>query len=145
MYEYFNIMTKTTDYLKYAAYFYCYNAWENQHIPTIHEVKEAIRDDGISDDIINRFLPESNLKKLSMNLKGIKLRPYMTLSDTLILPSDLGLVKAYIDWFHSECDRKFLERMVNDPKLREYEEKSKKGSPVFDKIWEKILKFKAVS
>lgn len=138
-------MTKTTDYLRYAVYYSCLNAWKNQIRPTIHELKASLRDDGISDDTINRFLPESKLKKLSMNLPGVKLKPYMTLSETLLSPSDLGLIKAYVDWYHSESDRKFMERMVNDPELRRYEENIKKGSPVFDKIWEKILKFKAIS
>ncbi len=138
-------MTKTTDYLRYAVYYSCLIAWKNQIRPTIHELKESLRDDGISDDTINRFLPESKLKKLSMNLPGVKLNPYMTLSETRLLSSDLGLINAYVDWYQSESDRKFMERMVRDPELRRYEENIKKGSPVFDKIWEKILKFKAVS
>ena len=114
-------------------------------LPTIHDLKESLKDDGISDDTINRFLPESKLKKLSMNLPGVKLMPYLTLSETLVLPSDIGLVKAYVDWYNLEADRKYAERLVKDPELRRYEENIKKGSPVFDKIWEKILKFKAVS
>ena len=145
MYEYFHTMTKTTDYLRYAVYYSCLIAWKNQIRPTIHELKESLRDDGISDDIINRFLPESKPEKLSMNLPGVKLKLNKTLSETLILPSDSGLIKAYVDWYQSKCDRKFMERMVNDPEFRRYEEKIKEGSPVFDKIWEKILKFKAVS
>ena len=57
-------------------------------LPTIHDLKESLKDDGISDDTINRFLPESKLKKLSMNLPGVKLNPYMTLSET---PNSVGL------------------------------------------------------
>ena len=99
-------MTNTTDYLRYAVYYSCLNAWKNRILPTIHDLKESLKDDGISDDTINRFLPESKLKKLSMNLPGVKLMPYLTLSETLVLPSDIGLVKAYVDWYNLEADRK---------------------------------------
>ena len=138
-------MTNTTDYLRYAVYYSCLNAWKNRILPTIHDLKESLKDDGISDDTINRFLPESKLKKLSMNLPGVKLMPYLTLSETLVLPSDIGLVKAYVDWYNLEADRKFMERMVKDPELRRYEENIKKGSPVFDKMWQNILKAKVTS
>jgi hypothetical protein len=145
MCEYFHTMTNTTDYLRYAVYYSCLNAWKNRMLPTIHDLKESLKDDGISDDTINRFLPESKLKKLSMNLPGVKLMPYLTLSETLVLPSDIGLVKAYVDWYNLEADRKYAERLVKDPELRRDEENIKKGSPVFDKIWQNILTAKKVS
>ena len=104
-----------------------------------------MNDDGISKDTINRFLPESKLGAISKNLPGVRLIPYRSLSESILLPSDIGLVKAYVDWYHSEFDRKFMERMVKDTELREYEEKSKKGSPVLDKIWQTILKAKAAA
>ena len=138
-------MTKTIDYLRYATYYSCLKAWSVEEAPTVSDIKEILNKDGISKDTINRFLPESKLRTISENLPGVRFIPYRSLSESVLLPSDIGLVKAYVDWYNSECDRKFMERMVKDPELREYEEKSKKGSPVLDKIWQKILKAKATS
>ena len=145
MYENTHTLTKTIDYLRYATYYSCLKAWSVEEAPTIRDIKEILNEDGISKDTINRFLPESKLGAISQNLPGVRLTPYRSLSESVLLPSDIGLVKAYVDWYHSECDTKFMERMVKDPELRELEEKIKKGSPVLDKIWQNILKAKAAA
>jgi hypothetical protein len=138
-------MSKTIQYIRYATYYTCLRAWGVGEAPTLHDIKEILNEDSISKDTINRFLPESKLKTISENLPGVRLTPYRSLSESILLPSDIGLVRAYVNWYHSECDRRFMERMVKDPELREFKEKIKKGSPVLDKIFQKILKAKATA
>ena len=138
-------MTKTFEYIRYAIYNACLWAWNVEEAPAIHEIKEILAEDGISKDMINKFLPESKLKVIGKNLPSVRLVPYRSLSETLLLPSDIGFVKTYVDLVYAELKRIHLERMIKDPELRRSEEKAKKGSPVFDKIWQKILKAKATS
>ena len=136
-------MTKTVDYLRYATYYLCLNTWSAGEVPTIRDIKDMLKDDGISKDTINRFLPESKLR--TKNLPGVKLMLYRSLSESILLPSDIGLLRAFVDWYQSECDRRFRERKVKDPEFRKFDEEARKGSPVFDKAWKKILDFKATS
>ena len=143
MYENTHTLTKTIDYLRYATYYLCLNTWSVGEVPSIRDIKGILKDDGISKDTINRFLPEAKLRTISKNLPCVKLIPYRSLSESILLPSDIGLLRAYVDWYHSECDRRFKERMVKDSEFRKFEEEAKKGSPVFEKAWKKILEFKA--
>lgn len=159
-------MTKIPkNFLRYAVSCFCLSAWRNGVYPSILEVKEALEDDpnekilkyNISKDIIDRFLPESNFKVILQNIPGIKLIPHTLLrydkngnlkrslfSGTLIAPSDVGLVKAFIDKYEAEADLWMKERKLRDPEFRKSMEDAENGSPVFNKIWEKILKFKGV-
>lgn len=131
-------MTRTTEYLKYAAYYTCLNAWSVEEAPTIHEMKEILRDDGISNDTINRFLPESKFKTIIKNIPGIEVRPYRSLSESILLPSDISLVKAYVDWYHAKCDKIILYRKVKDPEFRKFADDCKTGSPYLGKKWAEI-------
>ena len=145
MYENTHTLTKTFEYIRYAIYNACLWAWNVEEAPAIHEIKEILAEDGISKDMINKFLPESKLKVIGKNLPSVRLVPYRSLSETLLLPSDIGFVKTYVDLVYAELKRIHLERMIKDPEFRRSEEKAKKCSPVFDKIWQKILKAKATS
>ena len=91
-------MLKAIQYLRYATYYACLRAWSVGEAPTIRDIKEILNEDGISKDTINRFLPESKFGAISQNLPGVILSPYRSLSESVLLPSDIGLVKAYVEW-----------------------------------------------
>ncbi len=133
---------KLKEFLRYAVSEACLNAWRNGEAPTIKEIKEVILENysstPITKDIVNRFLTERNPNTISKNIPGLTVRLGTTLSGSVLLPSDIGQIKAYVDEFEAKAELRLKERRVREADFRKSEEEVKKGSPVFLEQWEKI-------
>ena len=121
---------KIEEFLRYAVAEACLNAWRNGETPTIKEIKEIILEytaTPITKDIVNRFIPERKPNTISKNIPGLTVRLGTTLSNSVLLPSDMGQVKAYVDEFEGMADQHIRERRVREPEFRKSEEEAKKG------------------
>lgn len=125
-----------SEFLRYAVFYLTLRAYRNDYLLSIREIKETIKKDYcISEDAMNRFIPEKDFKKINENLPGLKPIPKNKISETLLIPSDIPLMTSYVEIYHAKSIIYAETKKINEPELREMENKP---SPNLNKIWKKI-------